>query len=117
MITSKSKNPEACMKLLNWVVSDSSNFLTLMYGLEGEGWEWQDEANGYYKVLNTEEYGGELYVYPNNYNLRQIGPVDDESGELRADSQFMMKDQYRYDTKKESLDKSEFGHAAAINEL
>lgn len=117
MITSKSKNPEACMKLLNWVVSDSSNFLTMMYGLEGEGWEWQDEENGYYKVLNTEEYGGELYIYPNNYNLRQIGQVDNESGELRKDSEFMMKDQYRYDTTKESFDKSVFWDAAAIDEL
>ena len=59
MITAKSQNPEACMKLLNWVVSDSSNFLTMMYGIEGEGWEWQDKDKGLYKILNTESFGGE----------------------------------------------------------
>ncbi len=117
MITAKSQNPEACMKLLNWVVSDSSNFLTMMYGIEGEGWEWQDKDKGLYKILNTESFGGELYIYPNNYNLRQIGQVDNETGELRMDSKFMMEDQYRYDTTKESFDKSVFWNAAAIDAL
>ena len=117
MITAKSQNPEACMKLLNWVVADSSNFLTMMYGIEGEGWRWQDKEKGLYVILDTESYGGELYIYPNNYNLRQIGQVDEESGELRADSKFMMEDQYRYDTTKESFDKAVFWNAAAIDAI
>lgn len=117
MITAKSQNPEACMKLLNWVVADSSNFLTMMYGIEGEGWKWQDKDKGLYVILDTESYGGELYIYPNNYNLRQIGQVDEETGELRADSRFMMEDQYRYDTTKESFDKAVFWNAAAIDAI
>lgn len=117
MITAKSEHPEACMKLLNWVVADSSNFLTMMYGIEGEGWEWQDESKGLYKVLDTETYGGELYIYPNNYNLRQIGQVDEETGELRIDSKFMMEDQYRYDTTKAPFDKAVFWDAAAIDAI
>ena len=117
MITAKSQNPEACMKLLNWVVADSSNFLTMMYGIEGEGWRWQDKEKGLYVILDTESYGGELYIYPNNYNLRQIGQVDEESGELRADSKFMMEDQYRYDTTKESFDKAVFWNATAIDAI
>lgn len=117
MITSKSEHPEECMKLLNWVVSDSSNFLTMMYGLEDEGWGWQDKEKGYFKVLNTDTYGGELYLYPNNYNLRRIGQVNNETGELGKDWQFMMRDQYRYDTTKQSFDKSIFWNAAEINEL
>ena len=117
MITAKSQNPEACMKLLNWVVADSANFLTMMYGIEGEGWEWQDKDKGFYTVLDTETYGGELYIYPNNYNLRQIGQVDNETGELRIDSKFMMEDQYRYDTTKASFDKAVFWDAAAIDAI
>lgn len=117
MITSKSKNPEACMKLLNWVISDQSNFVTMMYGLEGEGWEWADKEKGHFKVLNTDTYGGELYIWPNNYSLRQIGQVNSETGELTPDWEFMMKDQYRYDTTKDPFDKKIFWDAAAINEL
>lgn len=115
MITSKCEHPEAAMKLLNWVISDNANFLTMMYGLEGEGWEWVDESKGYYKLLDTSSYGGELYIWPNNYSLRQIGQVND-AGELDLASQFMMVDQYRYSTTKSAFDTSIFWDSATIEE-
>lgn len=115
MITSKCQNPEAAMKLLNWVIADTSNFLTMMYGIEGEGWEWVDKDAGHYRILDTSSYGGELYVWPNNYSLRQIGEVGAD-GTLDLGSQFMMTGQYRYSTTKAPYDAAIFWNSVDIEE-
>jgi putative aldouronate transport system substrate-binding protein len=55
IISRKSQNPEAAIRLLNWLYSDVENYLTSLYGLPGEGWSWVDEEN---KIATlNEEYG------------------------------------------------------------
>lgn len=46
IITKRAPNPEAIVKFIDWQFADVENFLTTFYGLEDEGWERIEEAQG-----------------------------------------------------------------------
>ena len=54
MITKKCKDPVAAMKYINWQYENVENVLTVVYGLKGKDWVWDDALN--------ESYGKQYYV-------------------------------------------------------
>lgn len=54
-IVSYSKNAVETLKLLEWTVTNPTNYITSRYGLEGKHWEWKDEAS----MTITDLRGGE----------------------------------------------------------
>lgn len=115
MILKKAKNPEAAMKLLDWVMSSREAFLTPLYGIKGVDWEYVDEEKGLIKRIN-ERYNGDFYIYPNNVSLQQYGVVG-EDGKPGMMTQFLMRYQYRYDDVKEPFDMHVDYPIDVLNEL
>jgi putative aldouronate transport system substrate-binding protein len=62
MISKKSPNPEAAMRLLNWQYdTGKDNVLTAAYGIKGQAWDWVDPSNKYY-VDRFETEAGRIYA-------------------------------------------------------
>lgn len=59
MLSKNSKNPEAAIKLIDWLDSDIENYLLLFYGVKGKHWKYADEKNHVVERLN-QNYNGEL---------------------------------------------------------
>ncbi|WP_409342016.1 extracellular solute-binding protein [Paenibacillus sp. MBLB4367] len=59
MINKNAKNPEAAIKLIDWVHSDIENYFTLFFGIEGKHWKYTDKAKRIIEGLNT-DYMGDL---------------------------------------------------------
>lgn len=53
MITSKSKVPEATMRLINWYNADVDNKMLVGHGIEGVNWKWIDKENHVFEVLEV----------------------------------------------------------------
>lgn len=62
LITKKAEHPEDIIRFMNWQFGDIANFLTVSYGLEGEGWEWTDEENSVVKTDPEWGYYGETVI-------------------------------------------------------
>ncbi len=68
MISRRSENPEAAMRLMNWQFDPEhpENVVTAVYGIQGEDWEWADPNEKYFvRRLRTDPgtiYAGELMV-------------------------------------------------------
>jgi putative aldouronate transport system substrate-binding protein len=81
MITKKCKNPDAAMRYLDWQCSDVENVLTVVYGIKGKDWVWDDELNAtygkkwYIKRLITNDIPGSK-VYAGEF-MTSTGPVTD----------------------------------------
>lgn len=115
MILKKAKNPEAAIKLLDWIIASRENFVTPLYGIKDVDWEYVDEEKGLFKRI-SERYNGDFYIYPNNVSLRQYGVVG-EDGKANKMTQFLMDYQYRYDDVKDPLDFDVVYPANVMDEL
>ena len=65
MITKKAKNPEACMKLINWQYdTGKDNLMNVVYGIKGKDWDWVDEKNKYYvkRLILPSTPGAKVYA-------------------------------------------------------
>ncbi|MBB6479983.1 extracellular solute-binding protein [Spirochaeta isovalerica] len=51
LISSRSKHPEAVIKVMNLLYSSPEAFATSQKGPEGVNWEWTDKENGIYDLL------------------------------------------------------------------
>lgn len=59
MFNKNAQNPEAAMQYIDWLHSDLNNYMTVLYGVEGDNWKFTDKENGVYEELNT-DYLGDL---------------------------------------------------------
>ncbi|MBP1991405.1 extracellular solute-binding protein [Paenibacillus eucommiae] len=59
LISKNSKNPEAAIKLINWIYSDIENYNLLFYGIKDRHWKYVDEENHVMEQLN-QDYAGEF---------------------------------------------------------
>lgn len=59
MINKNAKNPEAAIKLIDWVHSDIENYFLLFFGIEGKHWKYTDKSKRIIEGLNT-DYMGDL---------------------------------------------------------
>lgn len=75
MITSKSENPEAAMKFINWQFADIKNALTTLFGVPEEDWNWADEDE-YFVELSNEDYVGEFVLSQGPFTETQYGVAD-----------------------------------------
>ena len=65
MISKRSPNPEAAMKLMNWQFdAGKDNVATAVYGIQGKAWEWDDPNNKYYinRLVEPSEAMGNIYA-------------------------------------------------------
>ncbi len=88
MVTKKCKDPEAAIRLINWQVQDTTNFLISYYGIPGKDWKWDDAENAkfgkrfYINRLITPEtpgariYAGEFCCTPGPVTEQSFGPND-----------------------------------------
>ena len=49
---SGAEHPELAIKYIDWVCSDPANALTMQYGLEGENWQWIDQAANEFETID-----------------------------------------------------------------
>lgn len=54
LISSRSKHPEAVVKVMDFLYASPEAFATSQKGPEGVNWEWTDEANGIYDLLTDQ---------------------------------------------------------------
>nr|WP_309098635.1 extracellular solute-binding protein [Fredinandcohnia onubensis] len=63
MITKTAKNPEAAIKFLNWQYENVENHLVARYGLKDVSWQWIDEENGIFELIqDPNPYAGEALM-------------------------------------------------------
>jgi len=62
VLTRKAKNPDAVVKLVDWVYKDVENLLTITYGIKDTdwGWKWLDKAKGLMTLNANGGYYGEF---------------------------------------------------------
>lgn len=83
MINKNAKNPEAAMKLIDWVHSDIENYFLLFFGIEGKHWKYTDKSKRIIEGLNTDYMGdlipGLTFAYTVQYekNDPSFGPQFD----------------------------------------
>jgi ABC-type glycerol-3-phosphate transport system substrate-binding protein len=83
MINKNAKNPEAAIKLIDWVHSDIENYFTLFFGIQGKHWKYTDKDKKMIEGLNTDYVGdlipGLTFAYTVQYekNDPSFGPQFD----------------------------------------
>ncbi|MBP1989471.1 extracellular solute-binding protein [Paenibacillus eucommiae] len=109
-VNKKSKNPEAAIKLLDWVHSDINNYLSIFYGIKDKHWRYTDEKNHVFERLN-QDYVGEFLTGSTFAYTVQFAPSDPASkpefdflGKYSGDTSrvkkaFTLDAAYRYDQK------------------
>lgn len=103
MILKKSQNPEAAMKLLNWMM-DKTNFISSYTGRLGIDWDWVDESASTLIRHDAETYDGEFYMFPNNLMLRYLNILDNADAKPGLYTKFLTVDSYRTKTVKQAQD-------------
>ena len=61
LLTKKTKNPDATVKLLNWACEDIENYLYLYGGMKDVNWKYVDKNDNLVEALNTNYIGEYLY--------------------------------------------------------
>ena len=67
VIPKRSENPEAVIKLLNWMYGDLEAQLTSQFGMKDKGWTWVDEENRVFERDLDHPYRGEYSMALNTY--------------------------------------------------
>ena len=103
MILKKSQNPEAAMKLLNWMM-DKTNFISSYAGRIGVDWDWVSEEDSTLIRHDVDTYDGEFYMFPNNLMLRHLNILASPEAEAGLYTKFLTEDSYRTETVKKAQD-------------
>ena len=79
-MTAAGKEPEAAIRLLDWMVADDDNYMLMTYGIEGEHWEYKGE-NEYVRMPDADDrYLAEYQVLdwydPTRFAQQYIEPED-----------------------------------------
>ncbi|PYI57472.1 extracellular solute-binding protein [Paenibacillus flagellatus] len=110
MINKNAKNPEAAVKLIDWVHADIENYFTLFFGIEGKHWKYADKAKRIIEGLNTDYMGdlvpGLTFAYTVQYekNDPSFGPQFDFirnylTDMKRVKTSALADVEYKFDTK------------------
>lgn len=63
VLSATAREPEAALKLINWILDDVDNWMLSNYGIEGEHWEWVEEGKTFRRLEGaTDKYYG-LYFF------------------------------------------------------
>jgi len=62
VISGKCKDVDAAIRVLNWGFTNTGNYITSRYGIEGEGWQWADKDAGVFDLL-VPQTGDEYCMY------------------------------------------------------
>lgn len=63
ILSSTAREPEAALKLINWILDDVDNWMLCNYGIEGEHWEWVEEGKTFRRLEGaTDKYYGLYFL-------------------------------------------------------
>ena len=95
LITKRSKNAENAMKLIDWAYSSLENYNILAYGLEGEHFNYVDEARTEVEIVNPDK-----KVYCGDFNFA-LGVMENKALEERKDrnmhQEYIVNNLYNYE--------------------
>ncbi|RAV20892.1 hypothetical protein DQG23_12425 [Paenibacillus contaminans] len=92
VVSKKSQNPEAAMRLLDWINADIENFFLLYAGIKDRNWKYVDEKNRVIENLNQDYVGeflvGDTFAYTVQYAMSDPAakPEFDYLGQYSGDT-------------------------------
>jgi len=108
LLSKNAQNPEAAIRLIDWIDSDIENYNLLFYGIKDRHWKYVDETNHVMEQINK-DYAGEFltgttvaYMNMTSFSDPAIKPEYDYLGKYSGDTSRVKKGatsgvSFRYD--------------------
>lgn len=100
LLTKKSKNPDAAVKLINWACADIENYLYMYGGIKDVHWRYVDEKENIVEALNQDYIGEYLFFAAFAHTVQYM--FDDPKS--RFEFEYLRKYATAYDRVKKAFD-------------
>ncbi len=112
LLTKKSKNPDAAVKLINWACEDIENYLYCYGGMKDVNWKYVDKDNNLVEALNTDYIGEYLYFSAFAHTVQYMYNDPDS----RFEFEYLRNNATDYDRVKKAFDHGILYDTAVLDE-
>jgi putative aldouronate transport system substrate-binding protein len=112
LLTKKSKNPDAAVKLINWACEDIENYLYCYGGMKDVNWKYVDKDNNLVEALNTDYIGEYLYFSAFAHTVQYMYNDPDS----RFEFEYLRNNATAYDRVKKAFDHGILYDTAVLDE-